>query len=471
MNIHTVRQGDNLWKIAQQHHKNINQIAVANGLHNPHALVVGQALVIPTTLTTYVVQPGDTLISIANQHGVTIRGLAEENNIQDPSRIFVGQVLRIPQITHTITSGETLRQIAQNYGTTIDAIVQANQITNPDQLKVGQTLRIPERTRPVIDVNAYVTGTGASSVQEVKELGKYFTFLSPFSHSIREDGTISPMNEEALIAAAKENHVAPLLVLTNFSQQKFNSELAATILRHPTLQETTITNILRILREKGYRGINIDFEYVFPEDRENYNAFLRRVVARLHPEGYIVSTAVAPKVSANQQGLLYEAHDYHAHGEIVDFVIIMTYEWGWAGGQPMAIAPVNEIRRVLDFAVTQIPRNKILMGLPLYGRDWIIPWIQGTIARTVSPQEAVQIAAKHEANIKYDEAFQAPFFRYTDDSGQRHEVWFEDARSQQAKMNLAKEFRLRGLSYWVLGNPFPQNWLVQGWNFRVRKHL
>lgn len=469
MNIHTVRRGDTLWNIAQQYRTNMNQIIAANQLQDPNILVVGQALVIPTPMTTYVVQPGDTLAIIASRFGVTVRAIAEENNIANPALIDVGQVLRIPHVTHTIKSGETLWAIAQRYGTTIDAIVQANQITNPNQLTVGQILRIPERIRPVIDVNAYITGTGSTSIQEVRNLGQYFTYLSPFSHAINRDGTISPMNEEALIAAAREENIAPLLVLTNFSQRRFSSELAATILRNPTLQETIITNILRTLREKGYTGISIDFEYVYPADRENYNQFLRRVVARLRPEGYIVSTAVAPKISANQQGLLYEAHDYRAHGEIVDFVVIMTYEWGWAGGRPWAIAPVNEVRRVLDYAVTEIPRNKIVMGVPLYGRDWRIPWEEGTIARTVSPQYAVQLAARYGASIQYNETYEAPFFRYTDDSGQRHEVWFEDARSQQAKFDLVKEYGLRGISYWVLGNPFPQNWLVQGWNFRARK--
>ncbi|WP_343812758.1 glycosyl hydrolase family 18 protein, partial [Virgibacillus siamensis] len=204
------------------------------------------------------------------------------------------------------------------------------------------------------------------------------------------------------------------------------------------------------------------------EDRENYNNFLRRVVERLHPE-YLVSTALAPKESADQSGLLYEAHDYQTQGEIVDFIVSMTYEWGWAGGRPWAIAPVNEVRNVLDFAVSVVPRDKIMMGVPLYGRDWEIPWQEGTTARTISPQDAVQLAVQYGVPIEYNEEYQAPFFHYTDETGQRHEVWFEDARSMQAKYDLIKEYNLRGPSYWVLGNVFPQNWAVLQDNFSVRK--
>ncbi|KHE67651.1 glycosyl hydrolase family 18 protein, partial [Halobacillus sp. BBL2006] len=254
-----------------------------------------------------------------------------------------------------------------------------------------------------------------------------------------------------------------------FSGRKFDSDLAATILRSPDLQETVITNILDKMKAKGYEGLNIDFEYVYPEDRENYNNFLRKVVGRLRPEGYTVSTALAPKIKADQTGLLYEAHDYPAHGEILDFVILMTYEWGWAGGRPWAIAPINKVREVLDYAVTAIPREKIMMGIPLYGRDWKIPWVDGTFARTVSPKEAVQLAAKYGVEIQYDETYQSPFFKYKDESGQQHEVWFEDARSMQAKYDTLAAYGLRGGSYWVLGNPFPQNWPVLRDNFTIKK--
>src|SRR5690606_11935644 len=222
------------------------------------------------------------------------------------------------------------------------------------------------------------------------------------------------------------------------------------------------------IRTKGYSGLNIDFEYLYQEDRENYNNFLRKVVDRLRPLGLTVSTALAPKESGDQAGLLYEAHDYEVHGELCDFVVLMTYEWGWAGGEPWAIAPINKVRDILDYAVTVIPRQKIMMGIPLYGRDWKIPWVQGTFARTVSPKEAINLAATNNVSIQYDNKYQSPYYRYTDTSGQEHEVWFEDARSVQVKYETVREYGLRGVSYWVLGNPFPQNWPVLQSNFTIQ---
>ncbi|MDC3412310.1 LysM peptidoglycan-binding domain-containing protein [Aquibacillus sp. 3ASR75-11] len=469
MQIHVVNRGETLWQIAQNYNVSMNQIIRANGLDNPNMLVVGQALVIPNPYQEYVVQPGDALWAIARRYGTTIQAIVEANQLQDANAITVGQVLTIPVQLYTIKPGDTLWKIANQYGTTVEAIVEANQIQNPGMLLVGQVITIPESPKPVMDVNAYTTITGEEGAQIVSSLGQYFTYLSPFSYGFTEDGSISTLNDEPLITAARRNNVAPLLVLTNFVGGKFGSDKAATLLRNPELQDTVITNVLKVMREKGYTGLNIDFEYVYPEDRENYNNFLRNVVARLHPEGYSVSTAIAPKIKEDQVGLLYEAHDYAAHGEIVDFVVIMTYEWGWAGGRPWAIAPINEVRRVLDYAVTKIPRNKIMMGAPLYGRDWKIPWVSGTFARTVSPKQAVQIAAKYGVSIQYDEKYQSPFFRYVNEAGQEREVWFEDARSMEVKYNTAIEYGLRGISYWVLGLPFPQNWPVLTENITVNK--
>ncbi|WP_164670780.1 LysM peptidoglycan-binding domain-containing protein [Virgibacillus doumboii] len=469
MQIHVVQQGNTLWRIAQNYGTDINQIILVNDLENPNELVVGQSLVIPEPGKEYVVQSGDNLWQIAQMFGVTVQELAAANNITNPAVIYVGQMLELPYFIHTVQPGEYIWLIGQQYGVSVDAIIQANNMTDPGLIFPGQTIRIPAPNRPLTEVNAYTTQLDEEGRGEVLRLGRNFTYLSPFTYSINADGTITDLQESGVLEAARATNTAPLLVLTNFTDEGFNSDLAAAILRNPQLQETLITNLLEIMRAKGYAGVNFDFEYVYPEDRENYNTFLRRVVARLHPEGFIVSTALAPKESADQQGLLYEAHDYQAHGNIVDFVIVMTYEWGWAGGRPWAIAPINKVRDVLNYAVTVIPREKILMGVPLYGRDWKIPWVEGTTARTVSPRDAVQLANQYGVAIQYNETYQSPFFRYFDEAGQEHEVWFEDARSMQAKYDTIKEYGLRGPGYWVLGMLFPQNWAVLQDNFEVRK--
>ncbi|QKY71055.1 LysM peptidoglycan-binding domain-containing protein [Lentibacillus sp. CBA3610] len=469
MQIHVVQSGDTIWQLAQNYGTAVNQIVLLNELDNPDVLVVGESLVIPEPGQEYVVQPGNTLWQIGRMFGVTAQELAVANNITDPSLIYPGQMLINPYFPHIVQAGEYIWGIAQQYGVTPEQIIAANDIEQPGLIFPGQTLRIPAQARPVTEVNAYITRVDELGRPEVLRLGRHLTYLSPFTYNITEDGSFTELPEQPVLEAARANNVAPLLVVTNFIQGEFNSDVAAAVLRNPEAQEQLITNLQTVMRSKGYAGVNFDLEYVYPEDRENYNNFLRRVVERLHPEGFLVTTALAPKETADQQGLLYEAHDYQAHGDIVDFVVLMTYEWGWAGGEPWAIAPVNKVRDVLDYAVTVIPRDKIVMGVPLYGRDWNIPWVEGTIASTVNPKEAIQLAARYGVAIQYDETYQSPFFRYVDENGQAHEVWFEDARSVQAKYDTVKEYGLRGVNYWALGTPFPQNWPVLQDNFRIRK--
>ncbi|HQE66999.1 MAG TPA: glycosyl hydrolase family 18 protein, partial [Bacillota bacterium] len=208
-----------------------------------------------------------------------------------------------------------------------------------------------------------------------------------------------------------------------------------------------------------------------PENREDYNNFLRKVSSRLRPLGYSITTALAPKTAADQPGLLYEAHDYPVHGALVDHVILMTYEWGYTFGPPMAVAPITEVRKVINYAISAIPRRKILMGIPNYGYDWALPYVEGSRAATISNVGAVDLARREGAAIQYDQTAQAPFFNYYADDGRQHVVWFDDARSMEARLRLVNQYNLGGVSYWTIGRFFPQNWLVLSSLYDVRKVL
>lgn len=109
------------------------------------------------------------------------------------------------------------------------------------------------------------------------------------------------------------------------------------------------------------------------------------------------------------------------------------------------------------------------MGIPNYGYDWTLPFVEGSAAKTISNTAAVDLARKEGAAIRYDEESQSPFFNYYDDNRKQHVVWFEDARSINAKYRLADQFNLGGVSYWTIGRYFPQAWLVQDALFNIRK--
>lgn len=175
------------------------------------------------------------------------------------------------------------------------------------------------------------------------------------------------------------------------------------------------------------------------------------------------------KISASQKGILYEGKDYRALGAAADHVLLMTYEWGYTYGPPMAVAPLDQVRRVVEYALTEIPAEKINLGIPNYGYDWPLPFEQGvTKARNISNLEAVKIAVDYGVPIQFDETAQSPFFTY-ETQNIRHEVWFEDVRSYQAKFELIKEFGLRGAGYWQIMRLFRANWLLLDDQFYISK--
>jgi len=334
-------------------------------------------------------------------------------------------------------------------------------------------LYIPPQPKTDREFNAYVEPRGTTVAPALEESARdaapYLTYLAPFSFQALRDGSLKEPLLNNFPAIAKANNNILMMVITNQENDQFSDELGRILLNDITIQDRFLNNIVTTAQKYGFRDIHFDFEFLRPADREAYNQFLRKAKARFNQYAWFLSTALAPKTSANQAGLWYEAHDYRAHGEIVDFVVIMTYEWGYSGGPAMAVSPIGPVRNVLEYAISEMPASKILMGQNLYGYDWTLPFVQGTIARALSPQQAIGLAAENNVAIQYDERAQAPFYNYTNNEGKEHEVWFEDARSIQAKFDLMKELGIRGMSYWKLGLSFPQNWLLIAENFNVVK--
>ncbi len=373
----------------------------------------------------------------------------------------------------TVRSGDTLYKIALREKVSVNELARVNGMNPNNQLAVGRRLLIPKKPEPTIEANAYLEPIGtvtSKQLESVAETAPYLTYLATFSFRINRDGTLSPPDLTNFRSIAKQNNAINMMVVTNLEKDQFSAELGSIILNNERLSDKLLTNIITTAKQFGYNDIHFDMEFLKPADREAYNRFLRKAAKRIRGAGFLISTALAPKTSATQKGEWYEAHDYKAHGQIVDFVVLMTYEWGYSAGPPMPVSPIGPVRKVITYALTEMPASKIMMGQNLYGYDWTLPYKPGgKYARAVSPQAAIALARKEHVPIQYDSKAEAPFFKYTDDAGKEHIVWFEDARSIQAKIDLIKELKLRGISYWKLGLSYPQNWLLLEGNFRIKK--
>ena len=422
----------------------------------------------------HVVKSGENINDIAQAYGSSAQEIAEANQLPDLNRLVVGQSFVIPinGQFHWVQPGDSLWSISRRYKVSVEEIVRINKLSNANNIPIGLRLYLPQKPKKIVEVNAYIDPrmTRGRSVESVDKVGEYLTYLAIFSYSVNRDGHLTPVDDQATLKAAYKDKILPLLVLTNLENGQFSTEIATRILTNEVLQDRVLNQALQIMAEKGYRGLDFDFEYLGVANRERYVRFLQKAQKLLKPRGYYISTALAPKYRTDQRGVLYEGHDYQAIGQVVDFIFFMTYEWGYSGGSPMAVSPITQMRKVMQYAISVVPKEKIMMGMPLYGYDWTLPYVRGgKFAKSLSPRRAVELALRYGVSIKYDKVSQAPWFRYLDEQGKQHEVWFEDAQSMQAKFDLVKELGIRGFYYWVLGNDFPQNWLLVKDNFVVRK--
>ena len=421
----------------------------------------------------HIVEPGETVFGIAARYGVSSSRVISDNGLSG-GELAVGQALLIlePLEVYTVQRGDTIETVAENTGITVYELLQNNPyLADNMMLRVGETLviRYTDEKRRSIDVNGYAY-TGIDRTVLLRAL-PYLTYLTIFSYGFTESGELIGIDDTELISLAYAFGASPVMLISSITENGgFSTEKASMLFNDIELQNTVLDNIIATMIEKGYAGLDIDFEFIAAADRDAFISFVENATERLAPYGFFVNTDLAPKTSATQAGLLYEAHDYRALGEVSERLLLMTYEWGYTFGPPMAVAPINKVREVVEFATSEIPVSKLSLGVPNYGYDWPLPFVRGeTAAQSLGNEEAVRIAVVNGAEIEYDMISASPYFYYSL-GDVPHVVWFEDVRSILAKFDLADEFALEGIGYWNIMRPFAQNFALLGALYNINKN-
>ena len=203
----------------------------------------------------------------------------------------------------------------------------------------------------------------------------YLTYLTPFTYGITPAGVLAPLDDARLLERAARYGAKSLMHLSTLTPEGiFRAKTPRRSCKTTARRARSLPRFCRRWRKKGYYGLDVDFEYVPPELREDYAAFVCRLREALNAEGKPVVAALAPKTSAQQRGLLYEAHDYALLSKAANAVFLMTYEWGYVYGEPQAIAPLPQVRAVLDYALSVTAGENIFLGAPLYAYDWPLPY-------------------------------------------------------------------------------------------------
>ncbi|MEN6325973.1 MAG: glycosyl hydrolase family 18 protein [Syntrophomonas sp.] len=207
-----------------------------------------------------------------------------------------------------------------------------------------------------------------------------------------------------------------------------------------------IGNLLDEVKQNGYDGVNIDFELMAASDGGNFTTFLRELKTSLGPDKDL-SVAVFARTGKEKWATPYE---YKNIGEIADWVVIMAYDYSYTNTAPGPIAPLGWVKEVVAYMVKNMPREKILLGLPTYGYDWA----NGLTTTTVTAAKLQALKEKYQVIEGFDYQSMSPYYNYVDSNNKSHQIWLENELSLNEKWNVAINNQLGGISFWRIGNGF-----------------
>jgi spore germination protein len=267
-------------------------------------------------------------------------------------------------------------------------------------------------------------------------------------YTIEDGGKLTGYDSPRTLAWARQHPDVPLWVMVQADSLSF--------LGDPAQTRNLLDGILTIVRRAGYAGVNFDIEGVPGAQRQAYTDFLTQAAAQLHAIGAKVSVAVPSETADNLGAWWAAAYDYPALGQVVDQLIMMAYDYHYAGGKPGPISPITWDRAVIAYARSVMPPSKVFLGMPLYGYVWRTSDNSGTAYWILGMENT---AARHGATITRDAAADEATFTYTD-GGQTYVGWYVDAQGAADRLQLAHDMGIGGVVAWRMDYDAPTWWPV-----------
>jgi spore germination protein YaaH len=288
--------------------------------------------------------------------------------------------------------------------------------------------------------------------------------VSPWMYGLGSSGRIDtqyPPGQSATVAAEirRLRAAGKLIVpsIANITGGRWSYAAVGRMLHSPALMTSQVNAIVSLVQRNDYAGIDLDYENLHAGDRQAFTTFVTRLAGALHARGKVLSVAVFAKTTNAGTDPRNLAQDYAAIGRAADQVRLMAYDYHWQTSPPGPVAPVSWVRAVLRYATTQIPASKIILGVPLYGYDWV-----GHHGTGISWLQALRLSRQYHATAHYDQASQTPWFSYQDPAGHQHTVWFENAASSRAKFGAAQGAQIGGVYLWMYGYEDGGTWSALG---------
>jgi spore germination protein len=316
-------------------------------------------------------------------------------------------------------------------------------------------------TRPLV-VGYYVNDLGYfDSLPSLKAHADLLNEIHPLWYHVSPDGSLKKEVNLEAIALARQNGIKIIPLVNLVPSQD-------AILLNQVAQDKTIANLVNEVKTNNYDGIDIDFEFFpvseikdFTVDRDKLTLFMKNVHTQMSNMGKVTYMAVLPHVGSSPE--VGGVFNYENLAPYLDKVTIMCYDYKESHSPPGPIAPFDWVEKNINTAIKQGFRSEqISLGVATYGYDWPV----GKTGGFSKPSSEImkQITMKGY-NVKWSDKYQEPYYTYTDSGGVSREVWFENARTLQTKIDLVKKYKLAGISIWRLGYEDQKFWdiIVGSW--------
>ncbi len=424
------------------------------------------------------VQPGDSIDLIADKFGVTAISLIQNNELENPFNLITGQTIIIayPEQTHIVQDGDTLCQIAAMYGVSLMQLLRNNPfLSGRNYIYPGEILTISYETRRSITTNGFCYPF--INMNTLIKTLPFLTYLNIFNYRATAQGEISSTYDDAeVIRTAKMYGTAPIMMMTTLtSLGEPNLEAAYENLTTEAYQVNLINNALNLIRSRGFAGMNIVFTFVTDANVMLYENLTEKFRQRFQEEGFLFFVTINLSIDYLQSDITYTENDYSGLSQATESIMFMNFIWGINYGPPASVTSITALREFIDHAVTIIPPERIVIGLPILGYDWRLPYEAGrSEAVSLTINSTLSLAREVGADIQFDDVSMTPYFMYNQyivSVPILHMVRFIDARTVDALAELIEEKSLDGMGMWNIMVYYAGLWLVLNSQYNIIKTL
>jgi spore germination protein len=322
---------------------------------------------------------------------------------------------------------------------TILIFVSVAATRNPQQdIKLTRVVRPMEVTKSSLNFND-VTLRGWLPWWRKDDVNEIFSQIpddfevSPFYATLTKEGTIS---EDKKITAPTKYFSIPTIA-NEFDQERINL-----VFKDETSIDNHVADIIEYVTKNNYPGIEIDYENIPRVHRESFTTFIQKLSIKLKMQRKLLYVALHAKTSEFRAYAGAESQDYEDICSVAHKCTIMAYDKHYKGSGPGPVTPLPWLKEVIAFAQTEIPPEKLVIGLPFYGYEW--PTGKRGTSRTHA--NILEYAQSNQFNMLFDTENQTPYI----DTG-TSQLWFDNEESLYAKMSYARSKGVRHFAFWALG--------------------